>query len=128
MCTISFQRRMASDEFHGGQLLCTGQRPNTDLMQDLLPGSIVPEGPSKGMIRVLRTLQVGIPARKAAALSDELGKLSLSGSSDAQATADVALDAPYPHIFAVGDAADTFGAINAGHTAAFQVIDFVLGW
>lgn len=116
------ERYKASDEIHCGQLLCTGQRPNTDLMQELLPGSIVPEGPSKGMIRVLRTLQVGIPTKKDGDLSDELGKLSL-----AQATEDVALDAPYPHIFAVGDAADTFGAINAGHTASFQVIDHVLG-
>lgn len=27
----------------------------------------------------------------------------------------------YPHIFVVGDAADAFGAINAGHTAYYQV-------
>lgn len=26
-----------------------------------------------------------------------------------------------PHIFAIGDSADTFEAINAGHTACFQV-------
>lgn len=27
---------------------------------------------------------------------------------------------PYPHIFVIGDAADAFGAIKAGHTASFQ--------
>ena len=29
-------------------------------------------------------------------------------------------DSPYPHIFIVGDAADAFGALNAGHTAWTQ--------
>ena len=30
------------------------------------------------------------------------------------------LSSPYPHIFVVGDAADAFGALNAGHTAWAQ--------
>jgi hypothetical protein len=29
-------------------------------------------------------------------------------------------ETPYPHIFVVGDAADAFGALKAGHTAYFQ--------
>jgi apoptosis-inducing factor 2 len=29
---------------------------------------------------------------------------------------------PYPHIFAVGDAADAFGALKAGHCAYYQVL------
>lgn len=29
-------------------------------------------------------------------------------------------DTPYPHIFVVGDSADAFGAIKAGHTAYWQ--------
>lgn len=32
-----------------------------------------------------------------------------------------AKDTPYPHIFAIGDAADAFGAIPAGHNAFAQV-------
>ena len=43
-------------------------------------------------------------------------KESISGSSQ------VDVSSPYPNIFAVGDAADAFGAINAGHNAYFQVI------
>ncbi len=35
---------------------------------------------------------------------------------------DAAMDetTPYPHIFVIGDAANAFGAIKAGHTASFQ--------
>ena len=35
-------------------------------------------------------------------------------------TSDSHLFTPHPHIFAIGDAADSFGAINAGHNAYFQ--------
>ena len=34
---------------------------------------------------------------------------------------DAHLTVPYPHIFAIGDAADAYGAIKAGHTAYYQV-------
>lgn len=41
-------------------------------------------------------------------------------------------DAAYPHIFVVGDAADAFGALKAGHTAYWQVsvlfFLFSCGW
>lgn len=48
----------------------------------------------------------------------EPSNLSLASTAS---TSDEELGTPYPHIFVVGDAADAFGAINAGHTAYFQV-------
>lgn len=89
-------------------------------MRSLVPSAIVPDGPSKGMIRVNRLMQVGVPATSQPDhLTDSLSELSLD--SDNVHSSDVPMNVPYPHLFAVGDAADTFGAINAGHTAYAQV-------
>ncbi|KZT29986.1 FAD/NAD(P)-binding domain-containing protein [Neolentinus lepideus HHB14362 ss-1] len=114
-------------------LLCTGQTPNTALLGELLPEAIVPFGESKGMIRVRRTLQIAVP-RPVLPLSDALTR----DSEDAQdacpqpyreevddeeiqlEVGDDGLDTAYAHIFAIGDAADAFGAINAGHNAHWQ--------
>jgi apoptosis-inducing factor 2 len=116
------------------QLLCTGQTPNTALLRELLPDSIVPEGAGKGMARVSRTMQVIVPrtAKKdsdaAKQLQGQLARLSipedpiLTGSALPDES-----EVPYPHLFAVGDAADAFGAIKAGHTAHFQVSSGGLG-
>ncbi|KAI9060789.1 iron uptake cluster protein [Trametes sanguinea] len=81
-------------------LLCTGQTPNTALLREAYPNVIVPEGPNKGMARVRRTLQLAEPV----------------GEADAP----VARLTSTTHIFAIGDAADAFGAVNAGHNAFFQ--------
>ncbi|KAF8997387.1 hypothetical protein BDQ17DRAFT_1391895 [Cyathus striatus] len=75
------------------QLLCTGQTPNTELLKDMDP-SIVGENQ---LAKVLRTLQLGV-------IND--GERNESTQ--------------YPHIFAIGDAADAFGAIAAGHNAYDQ--------
>lgn len=115
-----------------------------------------------GMVKVLRTLQVGIESASAARtplhasalptpapepayayaeddgvdtaqLDMMLAKMDLAPESDYFASSsDETLTpslmerveeeyTPYPHIFAIGDAADSFGAINAGHTAYYQV-------
>ncbi|KAI6131118.1 hypothetical protein EDD16DRAFT_1469828 [Pisolithus croceorrhizus] len=79
-------------------LLCTGQTPNTALMRDM-DSRAVGKG---GLIRVTRKMQVLV--------EDEHNRTS---SSQAKRTI-------YPHIFAVGDAADAFGALQAGHTAYYQ--------
>lgn len=97
------------------QLLCTGQTPNTSMMQNLLADSIVPDGPSKGMIRVKRSMQVAIPTTRS------LGAIQEASRASEETTDDGHLVVPYEHLFAVGDAADAFGAINAGHIAAHQV-------
>ncbi|CAL1702880.1 unnamed protein product [Somion occarium] len=106
-------------------LLCTGQTPNTGLIKELLPDSIVPEGSSKGSIRVTRTLQIGVPA-PVASTSTTGSNLSVSSTSTSPSekqeahAQDPELTVPYPNLFAIGDAADAFGAINAGHNAYFQ--------
>ncbi|KAF7799136.1 hypothetical protein EIP86_010367 [Pleurotus ostreatoroseus] len=87
-------------------LLCTGQTPNTAIMKSLLPNSIVSDGSSKGKIRVKRSLQVAVPDPE--------------HSGNQTNEDDVNLSVPYPNLFAIGDAADAFGAMNAGHTARFQ--------
>ncbi|KAL1743877.1 hypothetical protein HDZ31DRAFT_39943 [Schizophyllum fasciatum] len=65
-------------------LVCTGQKPNTEVLATLDPSLIA----ENGRARIKRTLQ---------------------------------LDSPdYPHIFAVGDCADAFNALCAGHNAYYQ--------
>ncbi len=117
------------------QLLCTGQTPNTAMLQAIMPDSVVSSGPSKGMVRVKRSMQIAVPrlsTKPESRFSDEtvelLSRLSLTGSAihawetDAEVDDDddAHLDVPCAHMFAIGDAADAFGAINAGHTAYYQ--------
>lgn len=78
-------------------LFCTGQRPNTDFLAGFAQKTeaINPFiNPSNGSAYVTPTLQLTIADRK-----------------------------PNPelqHIFVIGDAADAYGALNAGHTAFSQ--------
>ncbi|CAE6461117.1 unnamed protein product [Rhizoctonia solani] len=80
-------------------LLCTGQSPNTALMRGLAPQAV---DDNTGLIKVLRTMQVSLPDSTFVA----------QGTSNKGTT--------MPHIYAIGDAADAFGAIKAGHTAHWQ--------
>ncbi|KAG8683983.1 hypothetical protein FRC08_013964 [Ceratobasidium sp. 394] len=77
-------------------LLCTGQRPNTDLVRQLAP-DVVDE--ATRLVRVLPSLQLC---------------RSGQGELEDEKEADVS------HIFAIGDAADVFGDIKSGRTAWFQ--------
>lgn len=79
-------------------LLCTGQKPNTELLRKFAPDAIVADGPNKGFIRVNRSLQIAVP--------------STTGPDEVRI--------PYPHIFAIGDAADAFGANKAARYANEQ--------
>ncbi|KDQ22877.1 hypothetical protein PLEOSDRAFT_1050631 [Pleurotus ostreatus PC15] len=81
-------------------MLCTGQRANTEIMGKMDPATV---DPGTHLVHVLRTLQVGV--------------LKPEGNKNPEGTVG---NTPYPHIFAVGDAADAFGAIQAGHTAYAQ--------
>ena len=112
------------------KLLCTGQTPNTALLREALPDAIVPEGPSKNMVRVSRTMQVAVPRRTREAsadtsveqVQDKLAQVSIAETPvPTEAESPERVDVPHPHLFAIGDAADAFGAIKAGHTAHFQV-------
>ncbi|KAF8333033.1 uncharacterized protein EI90DRAFT_2971147 [Cantharellus anzutake] len=78
-------------------LLCTGQKPNTSLLSKIAPHSI---NPRTGLVTVLRSMQIGYFERPT--------------------PPPIHLSSPYPHIFVIGDAADAFGALNAGHTAWTQ--------
>ncbi|CCO35158.1 Apoptosis-inducing factor 2 [Rhizoctonia solani AG-1 IB] len=82
-------------------LVCTGQIPNTSLMHSFAPRAI---DERTGMIKVIRTMQVDV--------SDSQFVVQ-DGSTDKTG-------AILPHIYAIGDAADAFGAIKAGHTAHWQ--------
>lgn len=79
------------------QLFCTGQRPNTELLRGLEQGG-------GGNSRFLN------PANGAAFVTPYL---QLCHSDRARRS-------ELEHIFVVGDAADAFGALHAGHTAFAQ--------
>lgn len=90
--------------------MCTGQTPNTQLMREFSPNAV---DPNTGMIKVLRTLQVFLPNNQATKLANQPGR-----TNGAKEKADTSLH----HIFAIGDSADAFGAMKAGHTAYYQVL------
>lgn len=99
----------------------------------MFPQSIVPDGAEKGMARVRRTLQLAEP-NLSAELPNDFAQLSLfdapSSALTPESTAedkdsseiqeDPSTRVAAEHIFAIGDAADAFGAINAGHNAFYQ--------
>ena len=119
--------------------MCTGQTPNTALLREAFPESVIPDGPDRGMARVRRTLQIAKPVDE---VSCPFWRLSLSAAdaealpfSPCSAVEDEAQEDDEPqieieedpstrvaaeHVFAIGDAADAFGAINAGHNAFNQ--------
>ncbi|KAK7028583.1 hypothetical protein R3P38DRAFT_3518693 [Favolaschia claudopus] len=128
-------------------LLCTSQRPNTELLQSLDSRTV---NTNTALTQVLRTMQLALvppppppspitPALLPACASDNeedvlaaaLAQIALQNESalsakggveaeDAEEEEDEELTTPYPHIFAIGDAANAFGAIPAGHNAYYQ--------
>ncbi len=90
LAQVSFTEVRAS-EF---QLPCTGQRPNTAIISSFLPHAIVP---TTQRLSVRRTMQ-------------------LSPSPAKNPSEDPIED----HIFAIGDCADAFGAIQSGNAAWYQ--------
>lgn len=111
-------------------LLCTGQQPNSELMAQLSPTSV---DASTRLVRVLRTLQVKVPDphgslaqmpfdarppcgdcdcfldKKAAGANDGVEGSKLDGVPGG--------DSKLPNVYAIGDVADAFGALNAGYQA-----------
>lgn len=107
--TIRLSARANSPSYLS-QLICTGQKPNTHFIRDMAPSTI---NPSNNLVYVRRTLQLADPPE----YEDE----------DPLVT-------HYPHIFVVGDAADAFGALKAGHTAwqmaavaAYNIVALIRG-
>ncbi|KAN0060297.1 hypothetical protein ACQY0O_007626 [Thecaphora frezii] len=115
-------------------LLCTGQQPNSSLMAKLSPSSV---DPSSRLIRVHRTLQVAVPdPRDAAQQPFEarppcgdcdcfLDKKAAGGSISRQEQGHLLMHGTDPehgrgkisNVYAIGDCADAFGALNAGYQA-----------
>lgn len=110
------------------------------MIADISPECIVPDGPSRGMAVVNRHMQLSriLPKKALDATADVQLEKTLAGLSVGDAPQQVlAGDAedPFkddpefevanPNIFVVGDSADAFGAIKAGHTAYWQVCSTV---
>lgn len=69
--------------------------------------------PENSLARVLRTLQLdAVPSPS----SDS--EKSFSEKEEEEEEEEIT---PYPNLFVIGDAADAFGAIAAGHNAYYQV-------
>ncbi|KZT02008.1 iron uptake cluster protein [Laetiporus sulphureus 93-53] len=97
-------------------LLCTGQKPNTALVAEAIPDAVIKDGPKKGLVHVARTMQIAVPTTSTVGLSTAISKTSTADSQQAEEN----LRVPYPHLFAIGDAVDAFGAQNAGRNSASQ--------
>ncbi|KAG1896745.1 uncharacterized protein F5891DRAFT_1052000 [Suillus fuscotomentosus] len=120
-------------------LLCTGQTPNTGLLRDMDPRAVSPD---TGLARVLRTMQLCVPPPsephkyQADDVLHYLKKLSLDAEEGSESSSPPSPSSTHPdilsmssstetltlysNIFVVGDAADAFDAIKAGHTSYYQ--------
>ncbi|KAG5729559.1 Apoptosis-inducing factor like protein [Termitomyces sp. T112] len=110
-------REIASDLL----LMCTGQTPNTGLLKEFDPATV---NPDNSLARILRTMQLSVltaPLTSTGELEDALKQVIISEAAASIPTLEEPpMETPYPHIFVVGDAADAFGAIAAGHNAYYQ--------
>lgn len=107
-------------------LLCTGQQPNSSLMAQLSPTSV---DSRTRLIRVMRTLQVQVPLGK-----DGIAPMPFDptppcgdcdcfldkkaiGIEDREDTEVTTSQGCLSNVYAIGDVADAFGALNAGYQA-----------
>ncbi|KAI5116412.1 hypothetical protein M0805_000585 [Coniferiporia weirii] len=131
-------------------LLCTGQTPNTDLIAEMSSGSVDPETKLAYVLPTMQlgVIPPEVFSDDDEEAVEEAGELSVGLEKlDLGADASIGHDSesdfaelddeeqeeteqeeeqeplpetPYPHVFVIGDAADAFGAIKAGHTAYWQ--------
>lgn len=108
-------------------LMCTGQQPNSELMAEFSPSSVSPQS---RLIHVLPSLQV---MQHEAGASQQpfdavppckdcdcfLDKKSAGADMDFEEKLHV-LPHHIPNVYAIGDVADAFGALNAGYQAWFM--------
>ncbi|TIA91653.1 hypothetical protein E3P81_01923 [Wallemia ichthyophaga] len=122
-------------------LMCTGQRPNTDLLKQLSPSSI---DPATNLAKVTRSMQLANLQRAKEgteattdAVTEALADTHInSHTSTNPASIDIRKSmsesdstlspSAYPHIYVIGDAADAYGALHAGHTGWAQA-EFAVG-
>jgi NADH dehydrogenase FAD-containing subunit len=109
-------------------LLCTGQQPNSSLMAQLSPTSV---DSRTRLVKVLRTLQVQIPTGKDGMAPQPfdptppcgdcdcfLDKKAAGTGEEGQAEAEAGgVQGCLGNVYAIGDVADAFGALNAGYQA-----------
>ena len=104
-------------------LLCTGQQPNSSLMAGLSPSSV---DPSTRLIRVDRSLRVAVPDPRDAAQQPfdarpPCGDCDCFLDKKASSTSAEDVESHQPacisNVYAIGDCADAFGALNAGYQA-----------
>lgn len=110
-------------------LFCTGQTPCTEYLVNALPSTVKEAIDSKtGMARVNRYLQLALPPPRT--VTENVTDVSSNGikaslpEGDAVHAQQLARERSEPqshplidNIFVIGDCADAFGALNAGHTA-----------
>ncbi|KAJ7855828.1 hypothetical protein B0H13DRAFT_1727879 [Mycena leptocephala] len=130
-------------------LLCTGQTPNTALLRALDPRIVDPASGLARVGRGMQLAfgkgdaspsasspsSAPSPTSPSHSLVGELDKQAadadpaanddeeepvVAGETHEAASVDDDEETPYPHIFAIGDAADAFGALPAGHNAWAQ--------
>ncbi|SPO21435.1 uncharacterized protein UTRI_00912 [Ustilago trichophora] len=113
-------------------LLCTGQQPNSSLMAKLSPSSV---DPGSRLVRVHRSLQVAVPDPRDAAqqpfdakppcgdcdcfLDKKAHGAELNGGEEGHLADHLGAHASgkLSNVYAIGDVADAFGALNAGYQA-----------
>jgi hypothetical protein len=108
-------------------LMCTGQQPNSEIMAEFSPASV---NPSTRLVRVLPSLQVMI-SEDEEATSQPFSVVPPCVDCDcfldrkaegASRTFDEngVIPPHFQNIYAIGDVADAFGALNAGFQAWFM--------
>ncbi|CDS00533.1 uncharacterized protein SPSC_02082 [Sporisorium scitamineum] len=112
-------------------LLCTGQQPNSSLMAKLSPSSV---DPSSRLVRVHRSLQVAVPDPRDAAqqpfdarppcgdcdcfLDKKANGAELNSGEEGHLAHHLGHEpGKLSNVYAIGDVADAFGALNAGYQA-----------
>lgn len=111
-------------------LMCTGQQPNSELMQTFSPSSVSPQS---RLVRVLPSLQVMLPhgehrldqpfesvppCRDCDCFLD----MKAAGNEllEEKKEEDTDMPAHMHNVYAIGDVADAFGALNAGYQAWYM--------
>lgn len=105
-------------------LLCTGQQPNSSLMAQLSPTSV---DSHTRLVRVLRTLQVQVPLGKDGMAPMPFDPTPPCGDCDCfldkkavgveEKEEAASSQGCLSNVYAIGDVADAFGALNAGYQA-----------
>lgn len=108
-------------------LMCTGQHPNSEIMAEFSPASV---NPGSRLVRVLPSLQVMQPTHEEAAhqpfsrvppcIDCDCFLDKKSEGMNPIVDENSPIPPHFDNIYAIGDVADAFGALNAGYQAWFM--------